>query len=180
MFALVGIARKENPPSMSLNRFFLPKANETPIATVAQAMIYNANQTKTWRLQRADIISLFLRRRPQPVQAWDTLAWTEGATEWKDGKPYFILPKTLNWTLGYAVFMDFIYPPDVPIPLLRDSGPPTPKVQLNWQAKLSPVTARNLSMRVLMTRDEELKERMHKQVLPVTLAEQARIDFITH
>jgi hypothetical protein len=180
MFALVGIARKENPPSMSLNRFFLPRANETPIATVAQAMIYNANQTKTWRLQRADIVSRFLRRRPQPVQAWDTLAWTEGATEWKDGKPYFILPKTLNWMLGYAVVMDFIYPPDVPIPLLRDSGPPTPKVQLNWQAKLSPVTARNLSTRILMTQDEELKERMRKQVLPVTLAEQARLDFITH
>ncbi len=179
MFALVGIARKENPPVMSLHRFFIPAANETPIATVAQAMIYNANVPMRWQKEGSDWISWLLRREAQPVQAWDTLAWTEGATEWKDGKPYFVLPKEWNWTLGYFNFMDFIYPPDVRIPFLN-AGPPTPKVQLNWQAKLSPVTARNLALRILMTRDEKLKKRMQEQVLPVTLAEQAAIDLITH
>lgn len=183
MFALVGIARKENPPAMSLYRFFIPVANETPIATVAQAMIYNANEPKRWQRKGFDLISLLLNRKAQPVQAWDTLAWTEGATEWKDGKPYFSvipLPKNWKWTLGNVLFFDFIAPPDVPIPLVRNTGPPTPQLRLNWQAKLSPVSARNLSMRILMTRDSKLRERMRDQVLPTTLAEQAGVDLITH
>jgi hypothetical protein len=180
MFALVGIARKENPPAMSLYRFFIPVANETPIATVAQAMIYNVNEPKRWQRKGSDLISLLLNRKPQPVQAWDTLAWTEGATEWKDGKSYFKwMPLSeLSWTLGNLIVLDIPFPPDIRIPLL--GGTPTPELRLNWQAKLSPVSARNLSMRILMTRDDKLKKRMREQVLPTTLAEQAGVDLITH
>lgn len=185
MFAVVGLARRTEAPAMSHHKFFLPITNPSPIMAMSQAMIYNGNRPERWERKTLDYISWRLGRKAQPVSGWDTLAWTEGATEWKNGKPYFVLGKDWNWTLGRvpAPAMDIAFPPDVkipPIPRFDGIGPPSPSVRLNWQSKLSPIASRNLALRSVMTRDSAMSQRMRQQVLPVLLAEELGGDFVTH
>ncbi len=185
MFAVVGLARKQAAPSMSHHKFLLPITNPTPIMAMSQAMIYNGNRPEKWERKTLDYISWRLGREAQPVSGWDTLAWTAGATEWKNGKVYFIFGDDWNWVMGRvpALAMDIVFPPDIklpPIPNMDGIGPPAPKVKLNWQAKLSPIASRNLAKRLLMTQDASMSQRMQQQVLPTLLAEELGGDFVTH
>ncbi len=181
MFCVVGFARKEAPPA-NTHLAFLPRTNSAPIAAMAQAMQYNGLRPKLWQPGFYDKISFLIDRRPQPVQGWDTLNWSEGATEWKNGKPYCGLPPAdWRWTVGIVgPIPDIAYPPDL--------FPPSPRVRLSWRSKLVPVStvgndrlsANNLEKRISMIQDSEIKGRMFSQVIPATLAERAGIDFINH
>ena len=66
----------------------MPRTNPTPVTAISQAMIYNANTPTKWTQGFVDNLSLLIHRKGQPVPSWDTLNWTEGATEWIEGKPY--------------------------------------------------------------------------------------------
>ena len=193
MFCVLGVARKENSPPNSHLAFF-PNTNPVPIASMAQAMIYNANRPKKWEEELGDYAFFLLDRQPQPVEGWDTLNWTEGATEWKDGKRYFnLLGDDTHWLLGRANALDapFVFPPDVKFPSLPGvptlAGPPTPKVQLNWQSKLVPIAPGNLiklvpypSGRLMMVQDAEVKQRVKNQLIPAVAAQAAGATVIHH
>jgi Putative Flp pilus-assembly TadE/G-like len=167
LFAVVGVARRKASPAASHLAFF-PNTNPEPVAAMAQAMIYNGARPKKWKRDGYDLISLALQRKPQPVEGWDTLNWVEGATEWKMGKWYLHpLGDIFRWTGGKLLFMDVsFYPPDILIPIAG----PKPKVELHWQSKLVPIAPRNLALRIPMIRDQGLRDRMSKQVLPGILA----------
>lgn len=184
LFSVVGVARADEAPRMS-HMAFWPNPNPTPIAAISQAMIYNGNRPVEWEAGTLDAVYFLLGREAQPVDGWDTLNWTEGATEWKEGKVYFnLLPDDFDWLLGYLVFLDvpFVYPPDLKIPdlLFGGGGPPTPRIQLNWQAKLTPIAPRNLLLRLAMTRDSDLRERMQSQVTFGIAAQELGVDVINH
>ena len=195
MFAVVGIARRKAPPGQSHMNFLLPRTNPIPVAAFSQAMIYNGNRPEKWEPDLLDMMMPLIRRRAQPVEGWDTLGWTEGATEWKNGKPYVGWPEALTgwipskvvggffedlrWVIGRIppIPLDLAYPPDARVP--------TPKVQLNWQAKLVPVAEKTFFYRSLMVRDEAMQTRV-KQVWPVvnpfttSLPESLRPQVINH
>ena len=178
LFCVVGVARKQVPPKHSY-RHVLPNTSPTPIAAVAQAMIYNANSPKTWRRRDLDWISWLLDRKAQPTHAWDTLNWTEGATEWKGGKKYFnVLPKSMHWTLGAIEVLDIPYPPDIKLPF--EVGPPTPRVKLNWQTHLTPIAPRNLAKRAVMTQDGRMRDRMINDVMPAVLGQELGAPLFNH
>ncbi len=185
LFCVVGFARKVKGTALTHNHI-MPNTNAKPIAALSQAMIYNSNRPKKWESKGLDIMFWLLNRKGQPVEGWDTLNWTEGATEWKEGKPYFnLLPMDWHWTLGKLLAMDapFVYPPDVKIPPVPSmdaiAGPPTPKVVLNWQAKLVPLAPKTLRTRVLMIHDSKIRERMHS-LLPVLWAPAVYPDVFNH
>jgi hypothetical protein len=186
LFCVVGLARHAESPAMS-HLAFLPATNPTPIAAMSQAIFYNGNRPVKWKPKSIldEFVSWRLGRKAQPVSGWDTLNWTEGATEWKEGKDYFkILPLDYHWLLGRVpppVF-DVIWPPDLKlgIPGVVDwGGVPRPKVRLNWQSKLVPIAPRNLALRAPLTRDQQLRERMIKYVGPSLVVQQA-FDVIHH
>jgi len=193
MFCVLGLARKADSPSTS-HLAFLPNTNPTPIAAMAQAMIYNGNRPTRWKQEIGDYVFHFLDRQPQPVEGWDTLNWTEGATEWKNGKPYFdFLPNDLHWIFGRLDSLDFpfVFPPDVKVPSIPGlptiAGPPTPKIQLNWQSKLVPIATSNLIKlvpypkgRLVMVQDAKLRERMTKQVIPAVVSQALGTEVIHH
>jgi hypothetical protein len=148
---------------------------------MAQAMQYNGLKPKPWTPGFYDNLSLIVRRRAQPVQGWDTLNWSEGATEWKNGKPYCgMLPDDVRWITGRFTFLDLGYPPDL--------FPPSPAIQLSWRSKLVPVATSsenvvlpsNLEKRIGMLKDKDIKKRMLNQVIPATVAERTGFDFINH
>jgi len=169
LFAVVGVARRQDPPAASHLAFF-PNTNPQPVAAMAQAMIYNSGRPEKWKQKRFDWISKFLSRKPQPVEGWDTLNWVEGATEWKLGKRYLHpFGNNLRWMGGRLTFMDVVSPPDIRIPF-TEIGVPTPKIELNWQSKLVPIAPRNLALRIPMVQDEKIRERMTEQVLPGIVA----------
>lgn len=180
MFCVVGFARQKLPPA-NTHLAFWPRTNSLPIATMAQAMQYNGLNPQPWTPGFYDKISFLINRRPQPVQGWDTLNWSEGATEWKNGKPYCgWLFDDLRWVAGRLTFMDLAYPPDL--------FPPSPSIELSWRAKLVPVSTSsenvflpsNLEKRIGMLQDKHIRKRMLTQVIPTTIAERSQFDFINH
>lgn len=178
MFCVVGLARKTNVPSMTHLGFF-PETNPKPIMAMSQAMIYNGNRPEEWEREDYDLVSWALGREAQPVSGWDTLNWTEGATEWKDGKSYFNwFSDNWRWVLGRGTFADVASPPDLRLPF--GVGVPKPKVKLNWQSKLVPIAPKNLALRTGLVRDQQMKERMTKQVLPAILSQQLGAKVINH
>ena len=172
MFSLVGFARHQTPPPNTHLAFF-PNTNPRPIMAMAQAIVYNGNRPKKWELKPADLLSRLLGRKPQPVEGWDTLNWTEGATEWKSGKSYFdYLGKSMHWVIG-----------DIPVPSdvrFLDYGVPEPKIRLNWQSKLVPIAPRNLVVRSAMIFDGDMRQRATEQVLPSIFAQQLKLKVIHH
>ena len=172
LFCLVGFARQQTPPA-NTHLVYFPNTNPTPIMSMSQAIIYNGNRPKKWKAKSADFLSPLLGREPQPVPAWDTLNWTEGATEWKNGKRYFgWLGKRIHWVLG-----DIPFPSDLRI---LDRGTPEPKVKLNWQTKLVPIAPRNLVLRIGMLHDSDMATRGRQQILPAIFAHQLKVKVIHH
>ncbi|MGE0755655.1 MAG: Tad domain-containing protein [Pirellulaceae bacterium] len=181
MFCVVGVARLREGPAMS-HMAFLPVTNPTPITALSQAMIYNANRPKEWTAKNFfdEYLASRLGREAQPVSGWDTLNWTEGATEWKEGKSYFgWLPLDWHWILGRVDLFDVAWPPDLKLPF-DGGGVPEPKIQLNWQSKLVPIAPRNLALRVLLVQDQQIQTRLKNQVLPAVLAQKLGSDVINH
>ena len=119
IFCYMGYAHSKRPPLKS--PAFFRQENPHGILSYSQAMIYNANPQPG--AGDADGGS------KQPKVAWDTLAWDHGqhrVPEWKDhGKFTF-------WHDIMDMFPDFT----------------APKVKLNWQAKLTPVTSEKLTKTV--------------------------------
>ncbi len=172
LFCLVGFARQQTPPA-NTHLIFFPNTNPTPIMSMAQAIIYNGNRPKKWEAKPGDVLSKILGREPQPVPAWDTLNWTEGATEWKNGKSYFgWFGRSMHWVLG-----DIPFPSDVRI---LDRGTPEPKIKLNWQTKLVPIAPRNLVLRIGVIHDSEMAARARQQLLPAIFAHQLKVKVIHH
>lgn len=116
IFCLMGYAKSKRPPLKS--PAFFRQENPNGMVCYSQAMIYNANPQPA--AGEAD------GGNKQPKVAWDTLAWDHDrhrVPEWRDFGEYTMMHRIRD--------------------LLPDMT--APKTKLNWQAKLSPVTAEKLT-----------------------------------
>lgn len=118
LFTVLALARRDPAPApFAPTLFGAPKRGGT--VAIAQAMFYNANGRDPYR--RTD--------GRQPDTGWDTLNWAPpvAAPEWGAA------PEGGGASLGAFSFPTKVF-----------TGPirPTPaaKIQLNWQAKLTPIT----------------------------------------
>ena len=128
LFCLIGFAQR--PKSPVITNAVFRQENPNGFVCYSQAMIYNANEQKEptdWNGQGEE----------QIVTGWDTLNWyswpkTETPLEWtitnKDMQVSTIPPGISNWKRAGRS---------------REMHNP-PGVKLNWQAKLTPLTARKM------------------------------------
>lgn len=115
LFCCLGFAKSEKPQVFS--RMFFRQENPHGIVCYSQAMIYNANP------QPASANG----GKNQPNVGWDTLAWDhkqQRVREWENPDGF---RRMLNQFLFFSDDNPFRFPPE-------------PKIKLNWQAKLTPVT----------------------------------------
>ena len=116
LFCMMGYAKSKRPHLNSTA--FFRQENPHGMACYSQAMVYNANpQPESGKADGGN---------KQPEVAWDTLAWDHEehrVPEWKDYGEFALLHE------------------------LRDLLPDltVPKTKLNWQAKLTPVTAEKIT-----------------------------------
>ena len=126
LFTVVGMVHLKTPPVLGLSTFGQP--HEDGMAAYAQAMTYNANEQE----QPAHLIDMDCKRIVPIVQAntgWDTLNWAPGSDEANsncaagDHSPQRSAEENRPFELIGA-----------------RTNHHYPRVQVNWQAKLSPVT----------------------------------------
>jgi hypothetical protein len=120
LFCGIGFAKSEKPDVIS--RMFFRQENPHGILCYSQAMIYNANSQQTPATGGKN----------QPKVGWDTLAWDhdlQRVREWENPGGF---QRMMN---QFLFFSD-----DNPIGVQ-----PEPKIKLNWQAKLTPVTVHKIA-----------------------------------
>ena len=115
IFCVMGYAKSKRPPLKS--PAFFRQENPHGMVCYSQAMVYNANpQPAAGETSGGS--------SKQPDVGWDTLAWDHEAhrvPDWKDRGKYF-------WGHMFDVIPDGM-----------------PRTKLNWQAKLTPVTAEKIT-----------------------------------
>jgi hypothetical protein len=124
MFTVVGYAHRSAPLNRMLGQVFTYSRDVGRVCQ-AQAMLYNANG------RRVDAAAAAPADGPQPDTGWDTLNWTPpvAAPEW--GSPTG--ERGRGRTFGGW--------PNFPVQVFTGADPETAaSVQLNWQAKLVPLT----------------------------------------
>jgi hypothetical protein len=129
-FCFLGFARRPEPSSVAARPFFR-QANPDGVVCCAQAMVYNANpQRSPEEAARSG--------RLQPRVGWDTLNWWDS-----DAYEFDPQRRAAERTPDHQLL------PGIPFRLpparIIDRAAPEPKIRVNWQAKLVPVTERKLS-----------------------------------
>ncbi|MGE3819309.1 MAG: hypothetical protein AB7I30_07725, partial [Isosphaeraceae bacterium] len=140
LFAVVAATRRPMAPPF-VGEVFRSSANPGPRA-MAQALLYNANAT-------SPSPSVFYQAR----FGWDTLNWDQDRLQYVPEHPFSALLKlakdvTSGPVKGFAeaavaVETEVRKTVENPIGLVL---PPSPRVKVNWQAKLVPVAGRRLSV----------------------------------
>jgi len=152
LFCYMGFVRKQKPPTVYSPAIFR-QWNPHGAVAFSQSMIYNANKQQSPAPADGSV---------QPTAGWDTLNWTPGSyvVEYKGPKG--------AWESYFGSFSD-----------IGDSftGGKSPAVQLNWQAKLTPVTRRKLTFTMPVIRDSQIRKVMLQRASPILPATSR---FLTH
>ena len=133
-FGVLAFAQQKSPPWISANAYFRQE-NPDGVITFAQGMLYNANPQLHDKHRRPS-------KYDQPRVGWDTLNWHPNK------------PKAIEYELAYSGFWGIFLP--------WEWFAQAPNVRVNWQAKLTPVSGRQLMRAVAWTAAEERSDRLRK------------------